>query len=53
MPEVSLVATDVLDSLSSVVVLGEALLSGSECEIVEPHLSPEGVKRSVWRVKKT
>ena len=31
------VVTDVPDSSSSMVVLGEALVSGSDCEIVEPQ----------------
>ena len=45
--------TDVLDS--PLVVMSEALLSDPDCEIVEPQSfsSPESVKRSVWRIKKT
>ena len=48
--------TDVLYCPSSLVVMGEALLSDSEWKIVELQsffFSPESVKRSVWRIKKT
>ena len=41
--------------VNSVSVHGEALLSGSDCDIVEPQclVRPESVRRSAWKVKKT
>ena len=50
-----LVLIDVLDSLSSLVVIGEVLLSDADWEIVESQslFSPESVERSVRRIKNT
>ena len=50
-----LVVTDVLDSPSSLVSMSEALLSDSDCKLVEPQSFSFSRKRHafVWRIKKT
>ena len=46
-----LVVTDVPDSPSSMVVIGRALLSNSDCEMVEPHSFSFSRKRQAFCVE--